>query len=82
MVTSLRQRKNAILLGLAIVFLALFIYSSVIRPLLEPLIEEIAKAGGNTYQLPRITGAISPLTNCACDYSGDAVMEVLGPQAF
>jgi hypothetical protein len=44
--TSLQRRKNAILLGLAIVFLALFIYSSVVRPLLEPLIEEIATAEG------------------------------------
>ncbi|MDQ3807195.1 MAG: carotenoid biosynthesis protein [Thermoproteota archaeon] len=56
--TNLQQRRNAALLGLAIVFLALFIYSSVIRPLLQPLIEEIAKTGGNTYQLPRITGGI------------------------
>jgi uncharacterized membrane protein len=54
----LQQRKNAILLGLAILFLALFIYSSIVRPLLEPLIEEIAKAGGNTYHLPVITGGI------------------------
>jgi uncharacterized membrane protein len=46
--TGLQQRKNAILLGLAIVFLALFIYSSVIRPLLEPFFEE----------LPRIPGGI------------------------
>jgi uncharacterized membrane protein len=57
-VTSLQQRKNAFLLGLAIVFLALFIYSSIVRPLLEPLIEEIAKGDGNTYHLPRITGGI------------------------
>ncbi len=57
--TNLRQRKNAIvLLGLAIAFLALFIYSSIVRPLLEPLLEEIAKDGGNTYHLPVITGGI------------------------
>jgi uncharacterized membrane protein len=56
--TNLRQRKNAVLLGLAILFLALFIYSSVVRPLLQPLLDVIAKAGGNTYQLPRITGGI------------------------
>lgn len=54
----LQRRKNAVFLGLSIIFLALFIYSSIVRPLLEPLIEEIAKAGGNTYQLPRITGGI------------------------
>jgi uncharacterized membrane protein len=56
--TSLKQRKNAFLLGLSIVFLALFIYSGVIQPLLEPLVEEISKAGGNTYHLPVITGGI------------------------
>jgi hypothetical protein len=37
------------LLGLAITFLALFIYSSIIRPLLEPLFAE----------LPRIPGVIT-----------------------
>jgi uncharacterized membrane protein len=47
-ITNLQQRKNAFLLGLAIVFLALFIYSSIIRPLLEPLFPE----------LPRIPGGI------------------------
>jgi uncharacterized membrane protein len=47
-ITSLQQRKNAFLLGLAIIFLALFIYSSIIRPLLEPLFPE----------LPRIPGGI------------------------
>jgi uncharacterized membrane protein len=46
--TNLQQRKNAFLLGLAIGFLALFIYSSIIRPLLEPLFPE----------LPRIPGGI------------------------
>ena len=46
--TNLKQRKNVFLLGLAIAFLALFIYSSVIRPLLEPLFPE----------LPRIPGGI------------------------
>jgi uncharacterized membrane protein len=45
---NLQQRKNAMLLGLAIIFLTLFIYSSVIRPLLEPLFPE----------LPRIPGGI------------------------
>ena len=57
-VIDLRQRKNVFLLGLALVFLALFIYSSVVRPLLQPLLDDIAKAGGNTYQLPYITGGI------------------------
>jgi uncharacterized membrane protein len=54
------RRKNAVvLLGLSILFLALFIYSSIVRPLLQPLIEEImVKAGGNTFQLPYITGGI------------------------
>jgi putative membrane protein len=47
-VIDLRQRKNLFLLGLALVFLALFIYSSIIRPLLEPLFSE----------LPRIPGGI------------------------
>lgn len=47
-ITNLQQRKNAFLLGLAIIFLALFIYSSIIRPLLEPLFPE----------LPRIPGGI------------------------
>jgi uncharacterized membrane protein len=47
-ITNLQQRKNAFLLGLAITFLALFIYSSIIRPLLEPLFPE----------LPRIPGGI------------------------
>jgi putative membrane protein len=47
-ITNLQQRKNAFLLGLAITFLALFIYSSIIRPLLEPLFPE----------LPRIHGGI------------------------
>jgi uncharacterized membrane protein len=47
-ITNLQQRKNAFLLGLAIIFLALFIYSSIIRPLLEPLFPE----------LPRIHGGI------------------------
>ena len=47
-VIDLRQRKNLFLLGLALVFLALFIYSSIIRPLLEPLFSE----------LPRILGGI------------------------
>ena len=47
-ITNLRQRKNVFLLGLAITFLALFIYSSIIRPLLEPLFAE----------LPRIPGGI------------------------
>ena len=47
-VIDLRQRKNVFLLGLALVFLALFIYSSIIRPLLEPLFSE----------LPRIPGGI------------------------
>ena len=47
-ITNLRQRKNVFLLGLAITFLALFIYSSIIRPLLEPLFTE----------LPRIPGGI------------------------
>jgi putative membrane protein len=56
--TNLQQRKNIFLLGLAIVFLALFIYTSIVRPLLQPLIDEIANAGGNTYQLPYITGGI------------------------
>jgi len=46
--TDLQQRKNIFLLGLAVVFLALFIYSSIIRPLLEPLFSE----------LPRIPGGI------------------------
>ena len=50
--TNLQQRKNALLLGLAILFLALFIYSSVIRPLLEPLFAE----------LPRIPGGIGTKT--------------------
>jgi putative membrane protein len=44
--TNLQQRKNALLLGLAIVFLALFIYSSVIRPLLEPLFAEFPRIPG------------------------------------
>ena len=47
-ITNLLHRKNAFLLGLAITFLALFIYSSIIRPLLEPLFTE----------LPRIPGGI------------------------
>ncbi len=40
------------MLGLAIVFLALFIYSSIIRPLLEPLLSE----------LPRIPGGVGVKT--------------------
>jgi uncharacterized membrane protein len=44
--TNLRQRKNALLLGLAIIFLTLFIYSSVIRPLLEPLFPELPQIPG------------------------------------
>jgi uncharacterized membrane protein len=51
-ITNLQQRKNAFLLGLAIIFLALFIYSSIIRPLLEPLFPE----------LPRIPGGIGVKT--------------------
>ncbi len=51
-ITNLRQRKNVFLLGLAITFLALFIYSSIIRPLLEPLFAE----------LPRIPGGIGVKT--------------------
>ena len=47
-ITNLQQRKNAVLLGLAIIFLSLFIYSSIIRPLLEQLFPE----------LPRIPGGI------------------------
>lgn len=47
-VIDLRQRKNVFLLVLALFFLALFIYSSIIRPLLEPLFSE----------LPRIPGGI------------------------
>jgi putative membrane protein len=47
-ITNLWQRKNVFLLGLAITFLALFIYSSIIQPLLEPLFAE----------LPRIPGGI------------------------
>jgi uncharacterized membrane protein len=47
-ITNLQQRKNAVLLGLAIIFLSLFIYSSIIRPLLEQLFLE----------LPRIPGGI------------------------
>jgi putative membrane protein len=46
--TNLQQRKNIFLLGLALAFLVLFIYSSIIRPLLEPLFSE----------LPRIPGGI------------------------
>jgi putative membrane protein len=45
-VTNTQQRKNAFLLGLAIVFLALFIYSSIIRPLLEPLFPELLRIPG------------------------------------
>jgi putative membrane protein len=44
--TNLQQRKNALLLGLAIGFLALFIYSSVIRPLLEPLFADFPRIPG------------------------------------
>jgi putative membrane protein len=44
--TNLQKKKNALLLGLAIVFLALFIYSSVIRPLLEPLFAEFPRIPG------------------------------------
>jgi uncharacterized membrane protein len=51
-ITNLQQRKNIFLLGLAIIFLALFIYSSIIRPLLEPLFPE----------LPRIPGGIGVKT--------------------
>jgi putative membrane protein len=47
-IINLQQRKNVFLLGLAITFLVLFIYSSIIRPLLEPLFPE----------LPRIPGGI------------------------
>lgn len=47
-ITNLQQRKNAVLLGLAIIFLSLFIYSSILRPLLEQLFPE----------LPRIPGGI------------------------
>ncbi|HEU4823268.1 MAG TPA: carotenoid biosynthesis protein [Nitrososphaeraceae archaeon] len=47
-ITNLQQRKNAVLLGLAIVFLSLFIYSSILRPLLEQLLPG----------LPRIPGGI------------------------
>lgn len=47
-IINLQQRKNAFLLGLAIIFLSLFIYSSVVRPLLEQLFPE----------LPRIPGGI------------------------
>jgi uncharacterized membrane protein len=47
-ITNLQQRKNAVLLGLAIIFLSLFIYSSILRPLLEQLFLE----------LPRIPGGI------------------------
>lgn len=47
-ITNLQQRKNFILLGLAIIFLSLFIYSSIIRPLLEQLFPG----------LPRIPGGI------------------------
>ena len=47
-ITNLQQRKNAFLLGLAIIFLSLFIYSSIVRPLLEQLFVE----------LPRIPGGI------------------------
>jgi uncharacterized membrane protein len=45
-ITNLQQRKNALLLGLALVFLALFIYSSIIRPLLEPLFPELLRIPG------------------------------------
>ena len=44
--TNLQQRKNIFLLGLALVFLALFIYSSIIRPLLEPLFSELPQIPG------------------------------------
>jgi uncharacterized membrane protein len=47
-ITNLQLRKNAILLGLAIIFLSLFIYSSILRPLLEQLFPG----------LPRIPGGI------------------------
>ena len=46
--TKLQQRKNVFLLGLAIIFLLLFIYSSILRPLLGQLFPE----------LPRIPGGI------------------------
>ena len=45
-ITNPQQRKSAFLLGLAIVFLALFIYSSIIRPLLEPLFPEFLRIPG------------------------------------
>ena len=45
-ITNPQQRKSAFLLGLAIVFLALFIYSSIIRPLLEPLFPELLQIPG------------------------------------
>jgi putative membrane protein len=47
-ITNLQQKKNAILLGLAIIFLSLFIYSSILRPILGQLFPE----------LPRIPGGI------------------------
>ena len=47
-IANLQQRKNALLLGLAIIFLSLFIYSSILRPLLAQLFPE----------LPRIPGGI------------------------
>src|SRR5919197_3832100 len=47
-ITNLQQRKNAVLLGLAIIFLSLFIYSSILRPLLEQLF----------FELPRVPGGI------------------------
>ena len=51
-ITNLQQRKNAVLLGLAIIFLSLFIYSSILRPLLGQLFPE----------LPRIPGGIGVKT--------------------
>jgi uncharacterized membrane protein len=51
-ITNLQQRKNAVLLGLAIIFLSLFIYSSILRPLLGQLFTE----------LPRIPGGIGVKT--------------------
>jgi uncharacterized membrane protein len=45
-ITNLQQRKNTFLLGLAIIFLALFIYSSIIRPLLEPFFPELLRIPG------------------------------------
>jgi uncharacterized membrane protein len=51
-ITNLQQRKNAVLLGLALIFLSLFIYSSILRPILGQLFPE----------LPRIPGGIGVKT--------------------